>query len=82
MEIEHEGVKKHPWQPELEKFIHQLGVVYCLNDKDILGWLTATLCGQFALCNLDEEFVRKTLDRMFDQYKKIKKRLDQEIPSQ
>jgi len=70
--------KKHPWQAELERFIAELGIIYCLNSKDMLGWLTATLCGQFAMCDLKEEFVRETLEKMFENYKKIKERMENE----
>ena len=57
--------KAPAWHAELQKAFAEIGLTYCLNAKDLLPFLTATLCGQFALAGLSEEFVKATLDRMF-----------------
>lgn len=67
-----------PWQAEMQKAIADIGFFYCLNTKDLLPFFSSTLCGQFALAGLEEEFVKATLDRMFDSYKKIKERMEKE----
>lgn len=61
------------WHAELQRAIGDIGLLYCLNSNDLLPFLTATLCGQFALAGLNEEKVKATLDRMFDSYKEIMK---------
>ncbi len=66
------------WHQEMQKAFAEIGFTYCLNNKDLLPFLTATLCGQFALAGLKEEFVKATLDRMFENYKKIKERMEKE----
>jgi len=66
------------WHKELQKELCQIMLVYCLNSKDLLPFLTATLCGQFVLANLSEEKVQETLDRMFNSYKEIKDIIDKE----
>lgn len=71
--------KKIPhWHQELQQAIIDIGLRYCLNSKDLLPFLTATLCGQFAISGRTEEFVKSTLDRIFEQYKEIKKRINNE----
>lgn|GEM_PF-6937625 len=67
-----------PWHAEIQDFIRELGVIYCLNSKDLVPFFTATLCGQLALAGYKEEFVKETLDRMFESYKKIKLRMENE----
>lgn len=67
-----------PWHGAMQEAIKQVGFVYCLNSKDLIPFFTATLCGQFALAGYSEEFVKKTLDKMFDNYLKIKERMEKE----
>jgi hypothetical protein len=66
--------KLPPWHKEIQQAIQEIGLVYCLNSKDLIPFLTATLCGQFAIAGLKEDFVKATLDRMFESYKTIKSR--------
>jgi len=71
--------KKIPaWHNEMQAAFLEVGFKYCLNSKDLLPFLTSTLCGQFAISGLKEEFVKLTLDRMFDSYKEIKERKEKE----
>lgn len=57
-----------PWYNEIEKAIKEIGFFYCLNAKDLMPFLTNTWCGQMALCEYSEEFVKKTLDHMLKKY--------------
>lgn len=66
------------WHAEFQKALGNIMMLYCLSPKDLLPFLTATLCGQFALAELSEEKVKATLDRMFKSYKEIKERMDKE----
>lgn len=66
------------WHGELQDFIRELGLVYCLNNKDLVPFFTATLCGQFALAGYSPEFVKATLERMFESYLRIKERMEKE----
>lgn len=66
------------WHKEIQDSIKEIGFLYCLSPKDLVPFLIATLCGQFALAGYSEEFIKKTLDHMFESYLKIKKRLDSE----
>jgi len=61
------------WHEEIQEAIKEIGLFYCLSPKDLVPFLTATWCGQMALCGYSEEFVKRTLDHMFDEYKRIKK---------
>lgn len=63
------------WHREIQKAIAGIGILHQLTTKDIAVFLTATLSGQFALAGYSEEFVKKTLDRMFEQYLEIKERI-------
>jgi len=63
--------KMPKWQQEMQKATMEIGFLYCLNSKDLLPFLTATLCGQFAIAGLSENKVKETLDRVFDSYKKM-----------
>lgn len=67
-----------PWHLEIQRTIGKIALIHCLNSKDLLPFLTSTLCGQFALAGLSEEKVKATLDRMFDSYKVIKERMEKE----
>lgn len=66
------------WHEELQEFIKELGFRHSLNSKDLLTFFTATLCGQFALAGLPPEFVKVTLEQMFESYLKIKERIESE----
>lgn len=66
------------WHAEMQRAFAEVGLTYCLNAKDLLPFLTSTLCGQFALAGLKEEFVKATLDRMFENYLRIKERMEKE----
>ena len=70
--------KRPAWHRELQDFIRDLGLIYCLNSKDLLPFFTATLCGQLALAGCTEEAVREALDMMFDEYKRIKTKMESE----
>lgn len=65
-----------PWHAEIQEAIKAIGFLYCLSPKDLVPFLTATLSGQFALAGYSEEFVKKALERIFESYLNIKKRLD------
>jgi len=67
--------KMPEWYGELQDFILELEQFHRLNRNDLLAFFSATLCGQFATADLDEEFVRATLDRMYDEYKRIRKKI-------
>lgn len=66
------------WHAEFQKALRNIMMLYCLSPKDLLPFLTATLCGQFALAELSEEKVKATLDRMFNKYKEHKERMEKE----
>ena len=64
---------------ELREYIEDWSKRKGLTRTDLLPFLSATLSGQFVLCELSEEFVEATLKKMLDEYLKIKKRFDGEI---
>ena len=64
---------KYPWQKEIQEAIISIALKYCLNRKEILSFFTATVAGQFALCELSEDFVKLTLDKMYESYIRIRK---------
>lgn len=68
--------REYPWMTEIQKAIMEISLVYCLNSRDLLVFLTSTLCGQFVVAGLSEEKVKQTLDRMLEKYREIKKRED------
>ena len=63
-----------PWHEDMQDSMKTIACFYCLNAKDWMPFLTATWCGQMALCDYDKEFVKRTLDHMFDKYLEIKKK--------
>lgn len=62
------------WQEEIRHTISKIGLIYDLSNKDLVPFLTATLCGQLVLAGYSSEFVKNTLDHMFESYLKIKER--------
>lgn len=66
--------EKMTWQEQIQEAIKEIAFIYCLSAKDLMPFLTATWCGQMAVCEYSEEFTKKTLDHMFENYLKIKKK--------
>jgi len=56
------------WQNEMQRTICEIAIKENIKAKDLLGFLTATLVGQFALCELEPVFVKKTLDKMYEEF--------------
>ena len=73
---------KNSWhkslQYELLSIVDKYKILYCLSPRDLLPFLTATLTGQFAISEYSEEFVKKTLDRIFEKYKEKKLELEKD----
>ena len=63
-------------QDDLTNVVNQYALLYCLSPRDLLPFMTGTLTGQFAISDYSEEFVKKTLDRMFDKFKEKRQLID------
>lgn len=64
-----------PWHRELQRAWVEVGITYCLTRKSMIPFLESTLCGEFELVGLGEEFVKETLDMMFEGYRKKKEEM-------
>lgn len=65
------------WGYDLHVLLHGFAKEKRLDTAEMLGYLTATISGTFAMNGYGEVFVKKTLDRMFDEYLRKKKELDE-----
>lgn len=63
-------------QEDLIEVLGKYSLLYCLSPRDLLPFLCGTLTGQFAISDYSEEFVKKTLDKIFDNFKE-KRNLNQ-----
>lgn len=58
---------------ELHKLILDWSITHNLSTYELLAYLSATFVGTMAMANYSEEFVKRTLDRLLEEFRSIKR---------
>lgn len=70
------------WYYDIIAFIYETAGKYCLNQQDILLFLSTYLSSQMAKAKISDKSARKNLDKMFFNFQSLKEKLKKEANEQ